>query len=190
MRAIKRQKGTSLIEVLVSMVIFSVGILGMSTLQTRVLQENLDQHQRNVAIWKAQSIIDRIGLNKEPAALTQYETSFSSATICAAAPSTACAETAGGGTISACTATEMAIYDSWDVMCTDDQGAASELINLNATLTCSPSPCVVGSDIRLQLLWRSLTAQSDPRFPTTTISNTTALTDGPDIDGYIQVFRP
>jgi type IV pilus assembly protein PilV len=191
--ATKKQQGVSLIEVLVSMIIFSVGILGMSTLQTRVIQENIDQRQRDVAIWQAQAIIDRISLNKTPAALTQYESSISSSTICDAAPATICAESYFGAAevdAAICSITEMAIYDSWDTLCTNDQGAADVLRDLNAQLTCDSTPCVQGSNLKLRLLWRSLTAQSDPRFPTTTINDAATINDGPDVDGYIQVFRP
>jgi type IV pilus assembly protein PilV len=191
MPAIKKQQGTSLIEVLVSMVIFSVGILGMSTLQTRVLQENIDQHQRDVAIWKAQAIIDRISLNKSPAALTQYETSITANTTCDAGsePATACAETDGADS-AICSSIEIAIYDSWDVLCTNDQGAADVLSSFNATLACDPTPCALGSDLRLQFLWQSLTAATDPRFITTTIDDDTGINDGPNVEGFIQVFRP
>ena len=144
MRTIKQQRGVSLIEVLVSMVIFSVGILGMSTLQTRVLQENIDQRQRDVAIWKVQAIIDRISINKSPAALTQYETSITSSTICNAAPAKICAET-NSAAAAVCSATEIASYDSWDVLCTNDQGASDVLADFNATLTTLwETLCIVG----------------------------------------------
>jgi type IV pilus assembly protein PilV len=190
----RKQQGVSLIEVLVSMIIFSVGILGMSTLQTRVLQENIDQRQRDVAIWQAQAIIDRISLNKTPAALTQYETSISDGAICDAVPATICAESFSGGAevdATSCSTTEIAIYDSWDILCTNDQGAADVLLDFNSRLTCSdPFPCATGSNLTLQLLWRSLTARADSRFPNTTIDDAATINDGPDIDGYIQVFRP
>lgn len=189
------QKGVTLIEVLVSMIIFAVGILGMATLQTRVLQENADQHQRQVAISTAQAIIDRITMNRSPAALVQYVTSVSDSNICDAAPAQFCAESySGGAEIDAdtCSETEMAIYDSWDTLCLNDEGAADQLTNFNARLSCATATCdsVGGDNLTLQLLWRSLTAQSDSRFPTTVIDDDANLVDGPDIDGYIQEFRP
>jgi type IV pilus assembly protein PilV len=191
----RRQKGVTLIEVLVSMIIFSVGILGMTTLQTRVLQENADQHQRQVAISTAQAITDRMTMNKSPAALVQYATSISDNGICDAAPAQICSESyAAGAEVDAdvCSETEMAIYDSWDILCASDAGAADQLINFNARLTCATATCDsdTGDNLTLQLLWRSRTAQLDPRLPTTTIDDDANLTDGPDIDGYIQAFRP
>jgi type IV pilus assembly protein PilV len=189
MRTINQQQGVSLIEVLVSMVIFSVGILGMSTLQTRVLQENIDQQQRDVAIWKAQAIIDRINLNKTAPALAQYVTDVTDNSICDAPPATFCAAT-NGTAADECDALEMATYDSWDVLCTNDQGAADVLNTFDASLVCAATPCVVGSTLTLQFLWRSLTALSDPRIATTTIDGNSTLSNRPDVDGYIQVFTP
>ena len=203
MHAIKKQQGISLIEVLVSMVIFSVGILGMITLQARVLQQNFDQHQRDVAIWTAQAIIDRVGLNKSEAALTAYESSIASSTLCDAPPAVMCAET-NGSAATICTASEMATFDAWDVLCTADQGAVDVLIDFNVSFDCSssaaatagPPPtaatnCALGDTITLQFLWRSHTARADSRFSTSTITDaTTVLTSGADIDGYVQVFIP
>ena len=45
----KKQQGVSMIELLVSLFIFSVGLLGFATLQTRSLQEGFDSGQRSVA---------------------------------------------------------------------------------------------------------------------------------------------
>jgi type IV pilus assembly protein PilV len=189
MPAMKHQQGITLIEVLVSMIIFAVGILGMSTLQTKVLQDNIDQRQRDVAIWKAQAVIDRISLNKTPAALNQYVTSVSNNAVCGATPAKICAETNGGGA-AICSATELAAYDAWDILCTNDQGAAALLTDFNANLTCSPTPCTINSDLNLQFLWRALAARSDPRLATAAIDDDADIDDGPDIDGYIQVFKP
>lgn len=189
------EKGVSLVEVLVSMIIFAVGILGMAALQTRVLQENVDQHQRQVAISSAQAIIDRITMNRSPAALVQYVTSISSNNICNAAPAQICAESYSGGAevdAATCSETQMATYDAWDIFCANNEGTAGQLTNFNARLTCTTATCdsVGGENLTLQLLWRSRAAQSDPRFPSTTIDDDANLADGPDIDGYILVFRP
>lgn len=203
MHAINKQQGISLIEVLVSMVIFSVGILGMTTLQTRVLQQNFDQHQRDVAIWTAQAIIDRVSLNKSEPALTAYESSMTSSTLCDAAPAVMCAET-NGVAATTCTDTEMAAFDAWDVLCTVDQGAADVLTDFTVSFDCSssaaatagPPPtaatnCALGDTVTLQFLWRSHTARADSRLPASTITNaTTVLTSGADVDGYVQVFIP
>ncbi len=192
------QKGISLLEVIISMFIFSVGIMGMATLQTRVIQENMDQQQRNLAIWKAQAIIDRISLNKTPEALTQYEQSLSTAS-CLAGPITNCAEgfipadendpasEATNIEAESCSLTELAEYDSWDVLCNTENSLDSELLNLSASLQCENDPCELGDTLTLQLLWRSNTAIADSRFE---IEEEEELINRPDYDGYIQEFRP
>ena len=190
----RNQQGISLIEILISMVIFAVGILGMATLQTRVLQENVDQRQRDVAIWKTQALIERISLNKSSNALKQYASSVSASDICDSTPSNICAESYSGNSEQAaatCSDTQLAIYDSWDVLCTNDQGAADILRDFSASLSCDTADCLAGEDVIVEFLWRSLTAQSDPRISASALTNTTTLTNsGADIDGYRQVFRP
>lgn len=198
-----KQTGLSLIEVLVSMIIFAIGILGMATLQTRVLQENFDQFQRDTAIWQAQAIIDRVSLNKSAAALKQYETSISNANLCDNALTKTCASTSSS-VASECTETELAEFDAWDVLCTDNQGVADLLTGFNASFNCQSSAdeqagppivsatnCALGDRITLAFLWRSRATLADPRINTSTISGTTTLaTSGADTDGIIQVFVP
>lgn len=182
------QRGISLIEVLVSMSIFSVGILGMSALQTNVLHENFDQHQRDIAIWQAQALIDRISVNKSGPALTQYKDSVSLGTLCDNPAPVVCADTADGAAAT-CTETQIATYDSWDSLCTSDQGAADVLTDFNATLSCGGSvTCNAGDNLTITFLWRSHTIRADDRFARATISS--ANISNIQVEGYTQVFRP
>ena len=197
------QKGTSRIEVLVAMIIFAIGILGMATLQTRVLQENHDQFQRDTAIWQAQAIIDRVSLNKNAAALKQYETSINNDGLCDNPPTATCASTSSSVATS-CTELEMAEFDAWDVLCSDNQGVAELLTDFTVTFNCQssaaaqagPPPvaatdCAAGDRITLEFLWRSHTARGDARISNSTISDTITLaTSGADVDGLTQVFLP
>ena len=57
---IKKQNGASLIEAIVSLLVFSIGVLGITALQTLSLVRSGDVKQRSVAIWKAQELVDRI----------------------------------------------------------------------------------------------------------------------------------
>ncbi|MDU9406660.1 type IV pilus modification protein PilV [Pseudomonas sp. zfem001] len=54
----KAENGFSMIEVLVTLVLISVGVLGMVALQTRTIQYTQDSAQRNVAIILANDLAE------------------------------------------------------------------------------------------------------------------------------------
>ncbi|SEL56983.1 type IV pilus modification protein PilV [Ectothiorhodospira marina] len=58
--AIRWQAGVGLIEVLVAVLILSLGLLGMAALQTRALQANQWSFQQGVAVMQAYDIADAI----------------------------------------------------------------------------------------------------------------------------------
>lgn len=59
-----KQKGFNLIEVMLSLVIFSVGLLGLAGLQQVGLTQNSTAMQRTVAMSQAYDILDRMRNNK------------------------------------------------------------------------------------------------------------------------------
>lgn len=59
----KANEGFTLIEVLVSVLILGIGILGVLNLQTRALMDNQDAYLRTQAIFLAYDISDRIRAN-------------------------------------------------------------------------------------------------------------------------------
>jgi len=59
-----KQSGSSLIEALVSLLVFSVGSLGLAALQTASIVRNDDTRSRSVVIWKAQDLVDRMRSTK------------------------------------------------------------------------------------------------------------------------------
>jgi type IV pilus assembly protein PilV len=61
------QSGFSLIEVLVTVAILVVGLLGLGALQTRVSMAEFEAYQRAQALAIAQDIADRIDANKHTA---------------------------------------------------------------------------------------------------------------------------
>lgn len=68
MKARASQSGFSLIEVLVTIAILVVGLLGLGSLQTRVSMAEFEAYQRAQALAIAQDIADRISANKHSAA--------------------------------------------------------------------------------------------------------------------------
>lgn len=60
----KKQKGASLLEVLISVLILSIGLLGLAGLQLTSQKNNHSAQFRTSAIMQAYNIIDRMRLNK------------------------------------------------------------------------------------------------------------------------------
>ncbi|GAB6141377.1 hypothetical protein JCM14076_21060 [Methylosoma difficile] len=61
--SIRKSSGFTLIEVLVSMIIIAIGILGTVALQARSLMDNQDAYLRTQAIYLAYDMSDRIRAN-------------------------------------------------------------------------------------------------------------------------------
>jgi type IV pilus assembly protein PilV len=62
------QAGTNLIEVMVALLILSVGLLGLAMLQIQGLKYNSDSYLRTQATFLANEIIERMRVNKTAAA--------------------------------------------------------------------------------------------------------------------------
>ena len=89
----KKQRGFNLIEVMVSLVIFSIGLLGLAGLQQVGLTQNTTAMQRTVAMNLAYDLFDRMRNNKT----TDYSlTTWALIPNCVDAP---------------CNATQIANYD-------------------------------------------------------------------------------
>ena len=63
-----RQSGFSLIEVLVTIAILMIGLLGLAALQTNATVAEMEAYQRSQALVLAQDLADRIAANKGEAA--------------------------------------------------------------------------------------------------------------------------
>jgi len=191
-----KQIGLTLIEVLVSLAILSVGIVGMASMQMYTNSQIQDQNLRNLAIWKVDELATRISINSDPAAIAQYNTSVNDVDLCLNVP-TVCEDSYQNGAWAAaaeCTPTEMAIFDSWTSLCDDSDTGA--LVRADATLECLPN-CDGVSPIRLTVAWRSVSASIDPRLINEDDSSQfTDLTSGDTedsnatIDYYRITFQP
>jgi type IV pilus assembly protein PilV len=107
----RMDRGFSLIEVLVALIILGVGMLGLGRLFLVTVQANASSTSRTVAVNLVADLADRIRANRT--ATTAYQST--SATISTTAPTPACV---GGALAFApiCTPAQMAAYDlyQWD----------------------------------------------------------------------------
>lgn len=93
-----KQFGMSLIEVLISVLVLAIGILGMAGLQMNAKQTNFEALQRSTASALMQNMLERMRANST--ALADYASDQTSA------PKDC--------TANSCTASELAAWDRWE----------------------------------------------------------------------------
>lgn len=107
-----KQSGFTLLEVLVAVLVLSIGLLGLAGLMASSIRNNQSAYQRTQATWLAYDIADRMRANR-PVALastalgTGYNTALGSPAVCATNPalagSMAAQDLAGWKNLLACT---------------------------------------------------------------------------------------
>lgn len=69
----RSQRGFSLIEVMVALLVLAIGLLGLAGLQTLGLKFNTQSYQRTQAVLNAYDIVDRIRANSSGIAAAIYD---------------------------------------------------------------------------------------------------------------------
>lgn len=139
-------KGFSLLEVLVALLVLSIGLLGLAALQTTGIKFNQQSYQRTQATLQAYEIIDRMRVNRSGGTINAL---FDSVTLGSKPGSTNCAST------SDCDADQMAEYDirTWNTanesLLTEGSGAVCRG-TFNSSLTCT----VGGAIYRVAVKWK------------------------------------
>lgn len=93
--------GFTLVEVLVAVLVLSIGLLGLAALQMTGLKNNQGAHLRSIAAIQLQAMADRMRANPEAVTSGAYHNPTATET-------SACTTTAG------CSATAMAKHDFWE----------------------------------------------------------------------------
>lgn len=68
------QKGTSLTEVLVALLILSTGLVGLVALQVRTLRASVDNVRRHQAVMQGQNLLDLMRVDRAAALAGDYNT--------------------------------------------------------------------------------------------------------------------
>jgi len=107
-------KGFSLIEVLVALLVLSIGLLGLAALQTTSLKYNTDSYTRTQATLLAYDIIDRMRTNLKGVDAGSYNVTSSTAASkisaydsCKASPTGCGCDLSGAN----CSASNLALFD-------------------------------------------------------------------------------
>ncbi|WP_062268568.1 type IV pilus modification protein PilV [Endozoicomonas arenosclerae] len=143
-----REAGFGLIEVLISVLIFLVGILGMAGMQAQAVRASQDSMQRSQATWLANEMSERIKVNFAGLESGVYQNSAQTA-------STNLSSYCGGSAprqciANTCTADEMAAFDVHDLMCRN-----ARVSNQQMTISCTATPCNSGETVSITLLWEA-----------------------------------
>lgn len=82
------QRGVGMVEVLVTMIVTSVGLLGAATMQSRLQMAELESYQRTQAVMLMNDMANRITVNRTNAASYASSTTLGGTATCPSATST------------------------------------------------------------------------------------------------------
>jgi type IV pilus assembly protein PilV len=80
----KKQRGATLVEILIAVLILGLGLLGMAALQTRALQGGQSATQRSQAIIAIQQMMDSLRVDRVTASAGVYNTLSPDGFVCGA----------------------------------------------------------------------------------------------------------
>lgn len=106
-----KQKGITMIEVLVTLLVTTVGLLGLAALQLKALQATADSGQRSQAVWLMQDLIESMRANPKAT-----DANYRQAVTCSNTPAQ-CAPTPGNTSTIECSAEQMAYFNLWESQC-------------------------------------------------------------------------
>ena len=127
--------GATLIEVMVALVILSIGLLGLASLQLSGISDTSNSEKRTQAAILANDLVERMRTN--PAAVTagDYYAALNNPNIdCLSPPANYC-EDQNGTAASTCSSQQMANFDAYSVYC----NAQRLLQNGSITVQCTDS---------------------------------------------------
>ena len=151
----KKSTGLTMIEVLVTLVILSIGLLGMAALQLTGLRSANSSNYRTQAILLANDMAERMRANQAAVNNNQFIAVNSAAINCAAFPAPYCGQHYGSGgevAAAACTTDQMAAYDLNVWFCGGANpsgrsgGVRDALLSAVATITCIDTDPPTGAD--------------------------------------------
>jgi type IV pilus assembly protein PilV len=155
------QRGSNLIEVLVTLVVVSVGLLSAVSLQLLSKRSNFDAAQRTIAANLAQDLIARMRTN--PNGLIGYVPGGTlGGDVLGAAPAIDCLAAAAN-----CTPAQLANFDRWHWEQQLDGAFETTAGTATGGLT-APTACITGpvfggaGNYTIAIAWRGLTESSNP----------------------------
>ncbi len=164
--------GFTLVEVLVTIVVVSIGLLGLAGLQINGLRANMSSETRSKATLLASDIVERMRANLTGVDANAYSNIIVNAANCAAPAAILCGNTSAGDAVN-CTAPQMAAFDVWVWGCgtaaadVKKSGVTNLLPNGTASVTCNNDPCSPGSPHTVTVSWSELSPTDGEATPQT-----------------------
>lgn len=182
LRKTTQVSGFTLIEVLITVVILSIGLLGMAGIQIQGLRGTTSSTVRSQATILANDIAERIHMNAggvfiiqnngDPAPTNQqYSDVDTSAITCGEQIPNFCSVTPGNSVVVPCaTPQQMAAFDIYDFACglNDDAGVNNLLPNGFATISCNAAGCPIGTPVTININWEETSTNQDDNGATIT----------------------
>jgi len=173
------QTGVGLIEVLMALVVFALGVVGLAGLQLKTLSLTMDSSQRTYAMAKSQDLADRIRGGGFP--VSDYNGIYTKeGDFCGNnAPVVSCSDEHGTPTNGCTTGPEMAAYDLYETFCAADGSLEEEVVDWQVTIDCTPTiDCSQRSEqVNITTTWTARTAidRTDDNGDTVEQSDTMTL---------------
>jgi len=160
-------KGFTLIEVLIAVIILSIGLLGMAGIQIKGLRGTTSSTVRSQATILANDISERIHINSNGVFVENadqnghYANVDTSAITCGENVPNFCSATPGNDTVTPCTNPgAMAQFDIYEFACglEHNAGIKNLLPNGSATISCNDmaNNCPPGSELTINVNWTEL----------------------------------
>lgn len=152
-----RQRGVGIIEVLIALLVVSIGVLGMAGLQLTGLQHSAGTFNRAKALLLAENMATRMRGNLPAVELQLFDLYNSANASCTTRPAPYCQASSSGAGAS-CTTDELASFDMAIVSCGDwgtsapTQGVVNSLPNGILDIACD-SPCGPSSTYTVNVSW-------------------------------------
>ena len=160
-RRVGRQRGFSMIEVLVSVLVTSVGLVGMAGMQVTSKRAGHEAIQRTTATAMAMDILERMRSN--PQALASYATAGLGGSTIETEPTPKCTN----DNTEICNALQLAAHDLWEWERAIDGASETRLLDeveISTGGLLNPTGCiaVTGNMVTVTMAWEGYEALSSP----------------------------
>lgn len=181
-----KQRGTTLVEVLVAAVIIGTALLGIAALQIKAMQASTNAEHRARATDIAWALADRMRANLLADTSSGNDYISDAISSCGSQPF-ACAMIPGATNttgVAQCTPSQMAAFDLWETRCAGNVGAKQILpggtliVSCNDRVSSNPDNCDPGSELLITITW----ATRDATLDTGTNTDFITMTVIPGID--------
>lgn len=152
-RYLSAQSGFSLLEILISLLVISIGMLGLGGLQLFALKSANNAHFRTVASLAATDLADRMRANPVAVENNLYSGALG-IEHCETALTTICEASVE------CSPSELSIYDLYRVNCGVSVGSVQtggvqyDLPQALLEIGCAITPCSAGQDHIIRVEWQ------------------------------------